>query len=297
MLEAFLDHLINEAGRRPTSVKRTQYMLRQFLVYLADLGITEPEQMNRFHVRDFLASRLHWKRNTLHINARLITQLLRYLYLNGLYPEDLSVWVPRIPCDHAAEIPIVYSSEEVDRLLAAVDRDNPCGKRNYAILLLAARLDLRWGDIRRLRFDNLRWDEERIVLDQAKTGGPLVLPLTDEIGSAIIDYLKHGRPKSDYREIFLKSVAPIEPFGSFSGIGAAFSCYKRRAGIRDEPGRRSGMHALRHTLASRLMEQGTPMQTISDILGHAGGVESTKHYLRIDIETLRRAALDIEEEV
>jgi len=104
------------------------------------------------------------------------------------------------------------TTELIVQLLSAVDRSYAKGKRDYAILLLACRLGLRVGDIRTLKLDNLRWAESTIEITQAKTGAPLTLPLTNEVGEALIDYLKSGRPQTKYREVFLKVNPPFDPF-------------------------------------------------------------------------------------
>src|SRR6516225_5405273 len=101
------------------------------------------------------------------------------------------------------------------------------GKRDYAILLLACRLGLRAGDIRTLKLDNLRWAESTIEITQAKTGAALILPLTNEVGEALIDYLKSGRPKTTHREVFLKVNAPFEPFGDNDSLHHIINYWRR----------------------------------------------------------------------
>ena len=109
-------------------------------------------------------------------------------------------------------IPSVWDHELVVRLLGAVDRSSAKGKRDYAILLLACRLGLRAGDIRTLKLDQLHWEDSPIEITQSKTGTPLSLPLTDEVGEALIDYLRSGRPQTAHREVFLKVNPPFDPF-------------------------------------------------------------------------------------
>ena len=161
-------------------------------------------------------------------------------------------------------------------------------------MLLAARLGLRVSDIRGLRFEHLLWDQARIEMRQTKSGEPLNLPLSEEIGHALIDYLRHGRPSSHHREIFLRANAPFEPFGHDNNLHHIVTKYRRRATI-DLPARsRRGLHSLRHTVASRLLEAGIPLETISGIMGHLS-IETTRIYTKIDVEALRSAAIDLEE--
>ena len=128
---------------------------------------------------------------------------------------------------------------------------------------------------------------------QTKTGAPLVLPLSEEVGAALIDYLQHGRPVTHHREVFLRLKAPVEPFASNDNLYHILTFYRQRAGVALPAQARKGLHSLRHTLATRLLEAGTPLETIAGILGHLSP-ESTQIYTKVDVETLRRAALDPE---
>jgi len=177
--------------------------------------------------------------------------------------------------------------------LEAVDRSSAKGKRDYAILLLACRLGMRVGDIRTLKLDQLHWDDSTIELTQSKTGGPLRLPLTNEMGEALIDYLKSGRPQTAHREVFLKVNPPFAPFTG-NNLHHIVTYWRLLAGIRFRTPQKRGIHSLRHTLATRLLQKGTPFTTIAEILGHTS-LESTRIYAKADVEALRSVALDPEE--
>jgi site-specific recombinase XerD len=191
---------------------------------------------------------------------------------------------------HLPKIPSVYSKEEVETLIGAVDRGNPQGKRDYAMILLAARYGLRISDIIGMRYCNLDWEHNQIILFQQKTGKKIVLPLSEEVGNAIIDYLKYGRPKVEAPYIFITAHAPYKELTS-NGMGATIKEYFRIAGI-DFTKRRHGPHALRHSLASNLLQSNESLPIISEILGHSN-TETTTEYLRIDINQLRQCALDV----
>lgn len=122
---------------------------------------------------------------------------------------------------------------------------------------------MRVSDIRNLRFENLLWEQARIEINQAKSSEPLTLPLTEEIGNALIDYLRYGRPASQLREVFLRANAPFKPFGQDNNLHYIITRYHRRAAINLPVQNRKGMHSLRHTMASRLLEAGIPLETIS----------------------------------
>ena len=180
-------------------------------------------------------------------------------------------------------------------LLGAVERSSPVGKRDYAILLLAAQLGLRGGDIRQLRLEHILWDQSRIELSQSKTGVPVSLPMSEELGVALIDYLRNGRPPAAHREVFLRAHAPFLPMSIDNHFGHLITKYRLLAGVPlSPPPRWRGLHSLRHSLASRLIEAGTPLEVIAAILGHSCQ-ESTQSYIRIDVEALRDVALGLGE--
>lgn len=228
--------------------------------------------------------------------ARIVSDMrsfLRFLTMRGILQKDLGAELPKIRIPRDAKIPSVWEHELVVRLLEAVDRSSAKGKRDYAILLLACRLGMRVGDIRTLTLEQLDWDDSIIEVTQSKTGAPLRLPLTSEVGEALIDYLKSGRPQTSHREVFLKVKPPFDPFRGHN-LHHIVTYWRLLGGIRFRTAQKRGFHSLRHTLATRLLEKGTPLTTIAEILGHSS-LESTRIYAKADVEALRTVALDPEE--
>src|SRR5215472_4034623 len=123
---------------------------------------------------------------------------------------------------------------------------------------------------------------------------PLSLPLTNEVGEALIDYLKSGRPQTAHREVFLNVKPPFDPFIENSNLHHIVKYWRQLAGMTFRTPQKRGVHSLRHTLATRLLEKGTPLTTIAEILGHTS-LESTRIYAKADVEALRSVALDPEE--
>lgn len=175
-------------------------------------------------------------------------------------------------------------------ILDAIDFGNPCGKRNYAIVLLLARCGLRAGDIADLRFSDIDWETQTISRIQQKTGNVLGLPLFNDVGEAIIDYLKNSRPESNSDHVFIQHKPPFTHFGG-SAVGSMVNHLIWKAGQKTGK-RKCGSHALRHSLASRLLENDVPLPVISEILGHTN-TKTTMEYLRIDVERLRACALEV----
>jgi integrase len=193
-----------------------------------------------------------------------------------------------------AKVPSAWEPELVERLLAAVDRSSPKGRRDYAILMLAARLGLRLGDIKRLTLDHLHWTTSTIEIVQNKTGEPLVLPLIEEVGAALIDYLRAGRPPVEHRHLFTNLTPPFAPICENDRLYRVVAYWRELAGIKFKAPQRQGLHSLRHTLATRLLGAQTPFPVISAVLGHASPA-TTFIYAKADVETLRIAAIDPEE--
>ena len=168
------------------------------------------------------------------------------------------------------------------------------GKRDYAIILLACRLGLRVSDIKKLMFNNFHWENNELVFIQSKTKNNLSLPLTQDVGWAVIDYLKYGRPKVESSYIFIRHLAPFLPFSEDDHLHQMIAKYMRLAHIPVSSKKKVGMYSLRHTLASLLMENDTPLPIISDIIGHADS-NTTAIYLKVDISKLKQCPLDIKE--
>ena len=199
--------------------------------------------------------------------------------------------VPAVPSRKQARVPSVWDPGDVARILEAIDRGNPCGKRDYAIIMLVTRLGLRSIDVKRLEFADFDWPGSRLSVAQAKTGRRVQLPLLKDVGWAVIDYVRTGRPASDCPQVFLRHTAPVGPFSDQDHLHQILVKHARAAHVPVSEERRHGMHSLRHTLATRLMEDGTPVEQIADILGHQS-VASTGVYLKSSLGLLARCALD-----
>jgi len=213
--------------------------------------------------------------------------LLVFLYENGLTKADMSVCVPKPK--HPKPLPSVYTGDEVARLLSSVDRTTVLGKRDYAILMLAAHLGLRSSDIVNLSFRNIDYAAKTIEIDQVKTGRPLTLVMNNDVGEAISDYIQNGRPQSLSEKVFLGSQAPYAPMTAGLGYLIAHK-YFRLAGIAAQ-GRKCGPHALRTSYATALVAKGVPYAIVQEALGHEDP-ESAKYYVRVDVRRLRMCALD-----
>lgn len=266
--------------------------LERFSDYLFDHEVDHINKISQNHIHGFIqSSAAIYSTSTVYCTSCLLRVLFRYLYNQKAITDDFSIAVPRIKCSKKSKIPSTYSQEEIHSLLLSVDRGNPKGKRDYAMLLIAARLGIRASDICSLTFNNFKWESNTIEFKQNKTRDSIVLPILNDVGDAVIDYIKHGRPSSDTDEIFLRLTAPIGPMKAPT-LHSIVTRYMNKAGIHIVEGKKHGPHALRHSLASALLQKDTTLPVISEILGHTDS-QTTSTYLKIDISNLREYALDV----
>jgi len=200
--------------------------------------------------------------------------------------------LPKVKISRGGFLPSSWKKEDVQKLLSAIDRNNPEGKRDYAILLMVTRLGLRASDIRTLKLRNINWNRKEISIVMQKTKQPLTLPLFGDIGWALIDYLKNGRPGTVSDYVFIRHKAPYDGFSDHNCLSRMIGRRMSKAGIKMAG--KHGLHSLRSTLARVMLENEAPLPVISAALGHQN-IQTTSIYLSIDIEGLKKCALDPEE--
>jgi integrase len=188
-------------------------------------------------------------------------------------------------------IPSVLQPHEIEQVLKTTRRDRSArGRRDYAILTLLATYGLRAGEIVRLALDDIEWRTETILIRHSKIRGTTMLPLLPVAGEALLGYLRHARPKTVSREVFIRMSAPLCGFSCGSSLHALVRRRLAAAGIR--PVGKHGSHVFRHAHAVGLLRAAVPVKTISDLLGHRAS-RSTAVYLKLDSEELRAVALPL----
>jgi len=267
----------------------------RFLDYADSQSIDSCMKINLALINNYIKTLAGYTYKTVEQQLCSLRALFKHLSLNGLVDKDYSSKIPMVQTRKQTRIPSVWSTDDLKRLITAIDRGNPMGKRDYAIILLACRLGLRCSDIKNLKVENFNWPDKELIFVQSKTRTTLALPLTQDVGWAIIDYLKYGRPKVDMPYVFIRHVAPFLPFSQDDHLNQIISKYMEMAHI-PKTKKKVGMHSLRHTLASVLLENDTSLPIISDILGHID-TESTAVYLKVDIKKLKECPLDFEESI
>ena len=283
------DELVNEyekylykKGKTKQDVRGHMHIVARFLKFVELQGYPKLNMMKPQCVFDA------FKASTSKCCFRnIIGAFLRYAYMYKLIDINLSLIVPGVR-GHIS-VPTVYSPDEIEKLLSSIDRRTELGKRNYAIVLIAARLGLRACDIAAMKFDSLRLDSGTIEIVQVKTKQPLTLPLLEDVKSAIYDYIDNARPKSGDEHIFLN----LRCYGAVSAQTVTANVQRMfdTSGI-ELGGRVHGSHALRSSLASALLAEGNNYPTIQKVLGHRD-IQATRSYVKADIERLRANAIPV----
>lgn len=260
-----IDHYVKQAAR--------------FLDFAVSQGIESCQQITLTLINNYIKTLAGYTYKTVEQNLCSLRAFFRFIHLNGEINADFASKLPMVQARKQTRIPSAWLAEDLKKLIGSIDRGNPMGKRDYAIILLACRLGLRCTDIKNLTIDNFHWEEKKLIFVQSKTRTTLSLPLTPEVGWSVIDYLKYGRPNVESRCIFVRHLAPFLPFSESDHLNQIIAKYIQLAHLSISR-KKTGMHSLRHTLASLLLENDTPLPVISDILGHID-TESTAVYLKM----------------
>jgi site-specific recombinase XerD len=283
----YLDFVRHHQGRRTTH--QLENTLGRLCAWLEGHGRVGLDQLTPIVLGEFVSSLAGFRRTTMASHASALRGFLAYLHLEGVLQGDLGSAIELPRTFTMAQPPSVLDDATVDRILAAIDRSTRLGKRDLAMLLMAARYGLRSADIRGLRFDHVHWREQRILLVQSKTQRRLELPLLEEVDGALVSYIREGRPSCTAREIFVRHLAPIAPFSRRNNLWPVMRRALTAARVEIPTGER-GLRLLRHCAATSLLRRGVPFGTISDILGHAS-VDTTRGYAQVDVAGLRSVAL------
>ncbi len=292
IITAYIEFVQTADNSEATKKIRIRH-IRQFYEFLAARKISGVHDISAQIISDYAAS-LQGD-SPVYTKHRLATLrfYFRFLRQNGILEYDWSFAVPKVIAPKNRNVPALWEKDDLERLLKGIDRGNPAGKRDYAIILLVVELGLRISDVSELRLDSLKWERNELELIQHKTGNRVTQPLLEDAGWAIIDYIRYARPHVESPFVFLTVNAPYTQMQPGS-IGCILDRHRVRSGIQKKRGTAGGMHSLRHALARRMLEQGTPLSTVANVMGHTS-YASTSPYLKVDIEGLRECALSLGE--
>ena len=286
-MEDFRRHLSQCGGYARRTIITHLPTLRRFLSECCPDGTSSFQKLVAADITEFVARRAPEQstRSTQRACWTLRT-FLRYLRYKDLLNDDLSGSVPSVRTWRFSSVPQYLSPVQVQKVLSAVDRTRPLGRRDYAILLLLARLGLRASEVATLCLEDIHWQSGQLTI-RGKGRQRARMPLPSEVGAAITDYLRRSRPQSESRRVFLREWAPHIGFSSGTNVTVIACSALTRAGV-EAP--RKGAHVFRHSLATQLLRAGASLTEIGQLLRHRSH-DSTRLYAKVDLDALRALAM------
>ena len=289
----FFEKLVND-GLSRGHIMNSRKTIKDLILFLDGCDVHCPKEINSDHNDRFIKSYYWLSPKGIESKLCFLRKYYRFLYLNQYIDIPLGERLPKASIQGRMKFPTVWTPEQVRKIIEAADRVSPSGKRAYAMILLASVLGLRIGDIRDLRLSNINWDRKEISIIQHKTSNPLTLPLPDEVGWAIIDYLKNGRPVTESKNVFVRHVPPYDAFPINSSLNYILTEVMKKADIPAEKKEHIGWHSFRRTLATTLLQNNVEMNVITEILGHSDPDIAGRYYVQITTSKLKSCALSVE---
>ncbi len=294
LLNDFFKWMIDVRNLSEETLKTYHYYLIKFLEQLGAnstlkklLSLSPNEIQTSF--LDY--SKDHGPRATCSMKSTLRT-FFRFCLSQGYITHNLAETVPTLRTYKLSSVPRGIEDKEAQKLLSSIDRSIDSGKRNYAIIQMLYTYGVRGGQVRALRLDDINWEQSKIRFSALKHGKECLLPLTDDVGESLLDYLQHSRPDAPYFEVFLTAQAPYTPLQNSTTLSSIIARLMCAAGINSPT---LGTHAFRHCFASRMLRQGNSLKFIADMLGHRC-IKTTFIYTKVDFQTLNQVPLEWPEE-
>ena len=287
IINEFRCYLLQERGLSPSTLLNYVPVADQFLAERFHNTVPNLAMIRAPHVTGFV---LRHARQLSPVRAGLMVTALRsffrYLRHRGVITTDLAACVPTVPNWSLSTLPRFLPTATVEHILERCDRTTAVGRRNHAILLLLARLGVRAGEVVGLRLDDIDWSAGQITI-RGKGGKSAQLPLANDVGAALAAYLRHDRPSSATRRVFLRHRAPLVGFGNSSTISSLVRRALKHAGVESA---HSCAHVLRHSLATSLLRHGGSLDEIGELLRHQSP-NTTAIYAKVDVTALHTLAL------
>lgn len=300
LLDNYLSYCKDVLNNKETTIKNKQVLIKKFFYYLENKNITNIEDMDKNVINQYLDD------NTEPLSRRIsicwsLRCLFNYLFTDELVKTNYACLIPIVNRNTKISLPTVFEKEDVERILNYLKNDttNIASRRHYAMILIAARLGLRGIDIKHLKWSDINWQEKNIYIIQEKTNKPVILPLTNDIGDAIINYIKYERPfkiKKEDDYIFIRHIFPYIKLSNSFSFHHIIKRVANKTEIDLSKYEKKGIHSFRRTLATNLLNNNVPITTISSTLGHCN-IDSTKQYLRTNEEKLKECFCEVDDEL
>lgn len=294
-----LENYLSECKKNYNSdatLKQKEKGIRKILKYFEENKIYNFEYLNK----DIIIELFNKYNNSICIRkeiAWLLRGLFTFLYNEKITKINYAIYVPVIKSNQGKKLLVVFENNEIKKIIDYMKLNNATKiqKRNHAIIILAIRYGMRISDIKNLKFENINWKENYIEFNQVKTGVYTKLPLTNEVGDFIVDYIKNARPETDLDYIFIRNVRPYIKISRQNNIHSYLINIYKEIGIDVSNKRKKGIHCFRATLASKMLKNEIPINIISQILGHEN-TDTTSEYIRIDEKHLKDCFLELPHE-
>lgn len=291
LLESYSDYLREVSGLEARTREGQRLVARRMLGWWDRHHAGEPlSALTGEHVLALVQHLMSQsaKDNTRAATGSYMRRFLRFLRWADLNGSDLAQIVPRTPSYRLAHLPRQVAWEDVRRAIDAVDATSPTGSRDRAILLLLATTGVRNKELRSLVFEDIRWRDAEVRIRRTKGRRDRSVPLMQEAGEALADYILRARPDCVSRRVFLVHLPPVRPIDTSTIISRIVRSALRRAGVSPEGA--VGAHLIRHSLATRLVSRRTPINEVADLLGHRS-IDTTAIYVKVALPQLAEVAL------
>jgi site-specific recombinase XerD len=295
LLDAYLEWMRHYQHAADGTLQVRAHSITQFLQWIGPQATAQglerlsPEKVEAF----FLSYAQAMGRSARRSMQSALRTFLRFCLYQGYIEQSLDRAVPTLRIYKLATVPRGLNDTQAQQVLGCINRNSHVGRRDYAIVQLLYTYGVRGGQVRALRLEDIDWAQNQILFKASKHGKDSLLPLTDEVGESLLDYLQNSRPPYCHPHVFLTCRAPYHPFAHSSSLSAIVDRRIKAAGI-DVPSK--GAHVFRHGFATRMLRRGHCLKSIADVLGHRH-LGTTFIYTKVDFNALKQVALDWPQEV
>ena len=289
VLDNYLDYLKNVRQNSNNSIIIKKRYLINLLSYFYKNGLNELDNFSKTFVVDFINKTIDKGNISKRRNFYVLRDFLNYLFIEDIILEDLSCYIPKIKKSRKRKLPTYLKTENIEQLLESIPKERKIDIRNYTIILIAARLGLRISDILNIKLKDIDWKNYKLNVIQSKTNNLNILPLSKEVGWAIINYIKNSRPKCNNEYLFVKMKYPFEKMEQFNNFNKYFEKCNLEENIK------KGIHNLRHSFATNMLDNDIPIHIISSVLGHSDINTTSSTYIKIDTKNLKKVCLEVDE--
>ncbi len=289
VLDNYLDYLKNVRQNSNNSIIIKKRYLINLLSYFYKNGLNELDNFSKTFVVDFINKTIDKGNISKRRNFYVLRDFLNYLFIEDIILEDLSCYIPKIKESRKRKLPTYLKTENIEQLLESIPKERKIDIRNYTIILIAARLGLRISDILNIKLKDIDWKNYKLNVIQPKTNNLNILPLSKEVGWAIINYIKNSRPKCNNEYLFVKMKYPFEKMEQFNNFNKYFEKCNLEENIK------KGIHNLRHSFATNMLDNDIPIHIISSVLGHSDINTTSSTYIKIDTKNLKKVCLEVDE--